>query len=179
MTFIDLTSLTINEVSINVIDIYLYQRHKQNPLNNSVIDISLDSSIIHDIESKFKNPKITSFKSYYMNDKIYTYDMQNDNQIVTSKNKVESTRKMRQRKDTDLFMVSSKIEKFPIYMFPCTSDIDYISEYTIKEFKINNRISINIRSEDGQDSAYIEYKHSDNVEMNKINETIGRLLSRI
>ena len=86
---------------------------------------------------------------------------------------------------SNLFILSSKIDKFPQYIFPCTNDIDYISTYSIKEYKINNRISLFIRydylnDEEKQNLAktfYIEYRHSPNVEIDKINEYINNIIN--
>jgi len=178
MTFIDLAPLTINtEYPINLIEVYLFNLDKS---TTNVLDLCLGSNIVQKIENQFKNPKITDYKSYYINDKIYTYELLNDNQIVTSKHKMNSKSIRRIRNDTDLHIVSYRIEKYPIYMFPCTDNIDYISSYTIKEYKINNRITINIKiDEDDNHMVYVEYKHSDNVELDRINQTIGRLLHKI
>jgi hypothetical protein len=187
MTFVDLVPLIINtEFPVNVIELYLYsqkeqqEQQEQQEQTKNIIDLCVSSSIVQKIERSFKNPKITEYKSYYMNDKIYTYELQNDNQIVTSKHKINMKSLKRHRKDTDVLIISYRIEKYPIYTFPCTNEIDYISTYTIKEYKINNRITINIKiDEEGNNMVYIEYKHSDNVELDRINETIGRLLNRI
>lgn len=176
MPYIDLTDLISKTDSpINVFEIYLHKPQT----NANMIDLCLEPSIIESIESKFRNPKTTEYKSYHMNDKIYTYELHNDNQIVISKHKVCSKAIRRPRQTTDAIIIGYKIDKYPPYTFPCTDEIDYIASYTIKEFKINNRITVNIRTEEGHSSAYIEYKHSDHVELDKVNETLGRLLSKM
>ena len=81
-----------------------------------------------------------------------------------------------------VFILSSKIDKFPQYIFPCTNEIDNISIYLIKEFKINNRISLMIRYDYLNDNVVsksfnIEYRHSPNVEIDKINEYINNLVA--
>jgi hypothetical protein len=86
---------------------------------------------------------------------------------------------------SNLFILSSKIDKFPQYIFPCTNDIDYISTYSIKEYKINNRISLFIRydylnDDEKQNLAktfYIEYRHSPNVDIDKINENVNNIIN--
>ena len=178
MTFIDLTPLTTNtEYPINIIEVYLY---RQTDTCTDIIDLCVSSKIVEKIERIFRNPKVTEYKSYHINDKIYTYELQNDNQIVTSKHKINTKIIKRNRNDTDIFIVSYRVEKYPIYTFPCTNNVDYISTYTIKEFKINNRISVNIKTdEDNNQIVYIEYKHSDNVELDRINDTVGRLLYKM
>jgi hypothetical protein len=168
----DLSEFTTD---INVVEVFFCQK---NP-SAMVIDVRVDERFVRYIESKFKNPKTTAYKSYHIRDKIYTYEIGNDNQIVHSKFNVKHQHIVRIRKNLDLFIVSSKIEKFPPYLFPCTNEIDYVASYTIQEFKINNRISLNIRAEDGTYTAYIEYKHSQNVELDKMNETINRLIKSL
>lgn len=175
MTLIDLSRFT--EKSINSIEIYFYQNDVNQKSN--YINMSLEAHIINNIENKLKNPKISNYKSYYMGDKIYNYELHNDNQYVISKNNIDIKNVKRIKRDTDLMIISYKIEKYHPYMFPCTNDIDYISKYTIKEYKINNRISVNIKTEGDIKTAYIEYRHSENVELVKINDIISKLLSRL
>lgn len=177
MTFIDLAPLTHHtDFSINVVEIYLYHGFKS---RDNVIDLCVNADMVSKIERMFKTPKITEYKSYYINDKIYTYELQTDNQIVTSKHKIYTKSIKRTRNDTDLYIISYKVEKYPIYIFPCTNNIDYVSSYTVKEYKINNRITVNIKTDEDENTViYFEYKHSDNVELERINQTIGRLLSR-
>jgi hypothetical protein len=85
----------------------------------------------------------------------------------------------------NILVISSKQDKQPNYTFPCTNDIDNICEYTIKEYKISNRLSIIIRydldsnSEETIKTLYVEYKHSQNVDTDKINEQINRIFSKI
>lgn len=115
-----------------------------------------------------------------MNDKIYTYDLNDDNQIVTSKNKIKSKYIKMNNKSIDLFIVSSKIEKFPPYIFPCKNEIDHESSYIINEYKINNKISIIIREEDYNfKSLYVEYRHTENNELDKMNEILNKTLKNI
>ena len=81
-----------------------------------------------------------------------------------------------------LFILTSKIDKFPQYIFPCTNEIENISTYTINEYKIANRVSLMIRydyenNEEVAKTFYIEYRHSPNVEIDKINEHINSLVN--
>jgi len=174
MTYIEIPELN----PVNLFEVYVCQS-KYNTDPKHAIDLQLDPHIVSAIENKFHNPKSRSFKSYYMNDKIYTYELANDNQIVTAKHMVTQKIIKRSRMATDVVITGYKIEKYPPYLFPCTNEIDYISSYTIKEYKINNRLTVNVKEEDSVASVYIEYKHSDHVELEKINEIIGKLLNRL
>lgn len=171
---IDFSNFT--DTSVNCIEIYFYQENASK--KEHIFDLNLNDNVIKNIEGRLKNPKISEFKSYHMNDKIYIYELQNDNQYVISKNMVNMKNVKRIRKDTNLLVLSYQIQKYHPYTFPCTNNIDYVSEYSIKEFKINNRITVNIKKEGDKQSAYIEYRHSENVEMQKINEIINKLLLR-
>jgi len=78
--------------------------------------------------------------------------------------------------------LTSKIDKFPQYIFPCTNEIENISTYTINEYKIANRVSLMIRYDyennvEVAKTFYIEYRHSPNVEIDKINEHVNNLVN--
>ena len=110
-----------------------------------VIDVNINSNIEGIIEKKYKKYKEEKYKSYHYKDKVYTYELSNDNQYVSSKIMIKSKYNNCKSNKSSVFILSSKIDKFPQYIFPCTNDIDNISTYTIKEFKINNRISLMLR----------------------------------
>lgn len=174
---VDLADFTSDVTYVNVIEIFLCQKNLTNPM---VYDTAVDNHIIKSIEARFKNPKVASFKSYYMRDKVYTYELSNDNQLVHSKYMMKHHYITRDRKPLDMLLIASKLEKYPPYLFPCTNEIDHISSYTLKEFKINNRVAIIIKTEDENISTvYVEYKHSQNVELDKINEIINRLIKTL
>ena len=83
-------------------------------------------------------------------------------------------------KINDILVIVSKHDKQPNYTFPCTNDIDNICEYTIKEYKISNRLSLIMRYDNENiKTLYIEYKHSQNVDIDKINEQINKIIAKI
>jgi hypothetical protein len=141
----------------------------------NVINVIIDNNIEKKIEERYKKCREERYKSYAMKEKVYTYELSNDNQYVTSK--LKRYTKYIENKSDNLYVIASKINKFPQYTFPCTNDIDNICEYTIKEYKISNRISLILRC-DSPDikSLSIEYRHSGNVEIDKMNEIINKLL---
>lgn len=166
-------SITINlqdflTDDVNIIEVFFCDVRNA----DTVIDVRMTKDIEGIIEKKYKKYKEEKYKSYHHKDKVYTYELSNDNQYVSSKITTHST-----LLKPNIFVLSSKIDKFPQYIFPCTNDIDHISTYTIKEFKINNRISLMIRDDYTAKSFYIEYRHSPNVEIDKINEYINNLIS--
>lgn len=190
MNTINLTDFITDDV--NIIEIFLCKDITANAADaaNAVdaIDVNINSDIESIIENKYKKYKEEKYKSYHYKDKVYTYELSNDNQYVSSKimiiSKYDKYNNCKSNKSS-VFILSSKIDKFPQYIFPCTNDIDNISTYTIKEFKINNRISLMMRYDylNGDDksevskSFYIEYRHSPNVEIDKINEYINNLVA--
>jgi uncharacterized protein YqkB len=184
MNTINLTDFITDDV--NIIEIFFCKNITANAAN--AIDVNINSDIESIIEKKYKKYKEDKYKSYHYKDKVYTYELSNDNQYVSSKimitSKYDKYNNCKSNKSS-VFILSSKIDKFPQYIFPCTNDIDNISTYTIKEFKINNRISLMMRYDylNGDDksevskSFYIEYRHSPNVEIDKINEYINNLVA--
>jgi hypothetical protein len=166
---------------VNIIEFFLCK----DIVEDDVIDVTIDNDIENIVERKYKKYKEETYKSYHHKDKIYTYELSNDNQYVSSKIVVKSKYTRCNNCISNLYILSSKIDKYPQYIFPCTNDIDYISTYTIKEYKINNRISLLIRYdyvnyEEKQGltkTFYIEYRHSSNVEIDKINEYINNIIN--
>jgi hypothetical protein len=184
MNIINLTDFITDDV--NIIEIFMCKVIDENAANAAdVIDVNINSNIEGIIEKKYKKYKEEKYKSYHYKDKVYTYELSNDNQYVSSKIMITSKYNNCKSNKSSVFILSSKIDKFPQYIFPCTNDIDNISTYTIKEFKINNRISLMLRYDylNGDDkcvvskSFYIEYRHSPNVEIDKINEYINNLVA--
>jgi len=179
---INLTEFITDDV--NIIEIFLCKcKDSNSDADTNVIDVNITSDFESFIEKKYKKYKEERYKSYHHKDKVYTYELSSDNQYVSSKITMKS--EMIKNNNTNIFILSSKIDKFPQYIFPCTNDIDNISTYLIKEYKINNRISLMLRydylngCEDKvvSKSFNIEYKHSPNVEIDKINEYVNNLVA--
>ena len=174
---------------VNVIEVFFSAAAGDSgaDLENTSINVNITRDIESIIEKKYKKYKEEKYKSYHHKDKVYTYELSNDNQFVSSKimtksNYIAATNAGANANATGVFIVSYKIDKFPQYIFPCSNDIDNISTYSIKEFKINNRISLMLRSDYSNSkevakSFYIEYRHSPNVEIDKINEYINNLVA--
>ena len=178
---INLTDFITDEV--NIIEFYLC---KDSDKDSNVIDVNINSDFESIIEKKYKIYKEERYKSYHHKDKVYTYELSSDNQYVSSKITIKSEiiKNNNTNSKPNIFILSSKIDKFPQYIFPCTNEIDNISTYLIKEFKINNRISLMLRYDylNGKEdvvskSFYIEYRHSPNVEIDKINEYVNNLVA--
>jgi hypothetical protein len=153
----------------NLLEIYLY--HKK--LDENVIDIKVDNFIINNIYEKYKNFKTTKFISYNRNELSYLYDLTDDNQYVYSKIMKNTFN------DKNIYIVSSIISKLPTHLFPCLNDIDDIIEYTISECKISNRISIIIKKDSFGQYVYIEYKHSHQVDIDKIESSINHIIRNV
>ena len=170
-----------SQEDINLIEIYFINRGIRGPQGQqeNVIDVSVKNSLETFIDNYYKKSRVENYKSYTHKERIYTYELSNDNQFVSSK--------IKKHMDIldNIFVICSKNNKQPNYTFPCTNEIDSVSEYIIKEYKISNRISLILRC-DSCDSGgeeiktlYIEYRHSNNVDIDKINETINKIIRKI
>ncbi len=168
-----------SQEDINLIEIY-FINHGIQGSNDNVIDVSVKNSLETFIDNYYKKSRVEKYKSYTHMERIYTYELSNDNQYVSSK--------IKKHMDIidNILVICSKNNKQPNYTFPCTNEIDSISEYIIKEYKISNRISLILRGDSGGDSGseeintlYIEYRHSNNVDIDKINETINKIIRKI
>ena len=65
--------------------------------------------------------------------------------------------------------------KMQTHSFSCTNDIDNKIVSKIYEFKINNRISLLIKD----NNLIIHYKHSKEVDIDKIQEIINGIIRKI
>tara|TARA_B100000795_G_scaffold2296_1_gene1598 strand:- start:10481 stop:11023 length:543 start_codon:yes stop_codon:yes gene_type:complete len=174
-----MNNINLNEYvtdEINIIEIYFINKITN---NKNIIDVKMQDNIDDKISKSYKKFREEKYKMYFMKDKIYTYEISNDNQYVTSKNK--KTNGILKTKKGNIYIVGSKIDKYPQHVFPCTNDIDNISEISISEYKITNRISLIIKCNivDNTKTLLIEYKHSLNVELDKIMEIINKLVKHI
>jgi len=178
-------------LDINLIEIYFINRGIRGPQGQreqqeNVIDVSVKNSLETFIDNYYKKSRVEMYKSYIHKERIYTYELSNDNQFVSSK--------IKKHMDIldNIFVICSKNNKQPNYTFPCTNEIDSVSEYIIKEYKISNRISLILRCDScggggygsgggGEEikTLYIEYRHSNNVDIDKINETINKIIRKI
>jgi hypothetical protein len=171
---------------INLIEIYFINRDTRDTHGTSenIIDVSVKNSLETFIDNYYKKSRVEKYKSYTHKERTYTYELSNDNQYVSSK--------IKKHMDIldNIFVICSKNNKQPNYTFPCTNEIDSVSEYIIKEYKISNRISLIMRSDivsgaggeadkEVVKTLYIEYRHSSNVDIDKINETINKIIRKI
>lgn len=162
----------LNQFDCNNVQIFILE----NVDNNNIIDLKTNLKVLNKIRNKY-NFKKNKFVSYYNNDLQYQYDKSNDNQIVTNKNTHHiNSQKYR---NFDTYSVYSSISKLPTYLFPCTESIDNKNEYDIEEYKVNNRISLIIKTNEYSSHLYIEYNHSPQVEIEKIESCIKNILSYI
>ena len=166
-----------SQEDINLIEIYFINRDIRG-LQENIMDVSVKNSLETFIDNYYKKSRVEKYKSYTHKERIYTYELSNDNQYVSSK--------IKKHMDIidNILVICSKNNKQPNYTFPCTNEIDSVSEYIIKEYKISNRISLILRSDIGDSRAeiktlYIEYRHSNNVDIDKINETINKIIRKI
>ena len=180
---IDVNNKNTSYCDINLIEIYIINTDKADKgKNNNIIDVSIStkSNLESFVDNYYKKSRVEKYKSYTHNERVYTYELSNDNQYVSSKIK----------KNLDILenilVICSKNDKQPNYTFPCTNEIDSVAEYIIKEYKISNRISLIMRSDIVDTSnnkeiktVYIEYRHSNNVDTDKINETINKIIKKL
>ena len=175
---------------INLIEIYFINHDKRGKAQENIIDVSVKNSLETFIDNYYKKSRVEKYKSYTHKERTYTYELSNDNQYVSSKIK-------KQMNILDnILVICSKNNKQPNYTFPCTNEIDSVTEYIIKEYKISNRISLIMRCDiackeaeaatgisgeacDEIKTLYIEYRHSSNVDIDKINETINKIIRKI
>jgi len=162
----------LNKFDCNNVQIFILE----NIDDISTIELSTDRKILNKIRNRF-NFKKNKYVSFYNNNLHYQYDKSNDNQNLTNR-KTKHVQVQKQYKN-NTYTTYSTISKLPTYLFPCTDNIDNKIEYEIEEYKINNRVSLFIKSSEYSSYLYIEYNHSSQVEIEKIENCIKNILSYI
>jgi len=159
----------------NLIELYV------TPLiqNKNVVNINVSEEFIKRIKNEFQNftNRSNEYITYYKADLIYTYDGSNDNQIVSSKYKQNTC--IWNKQHCDIFGISYKHSKLPTHVFPCVSNIDYKNKCNVCEIKLTNRINIIIKNDEYGNYVYIEYKHSPQVEIEKIEIIINKTIETL
>lgn len=157
----------------NLIEIYITKKIQ----DLFAIDINLDDVFITKVMNAFNNWKTTEYTAFCKNDLVYVYESSNDNQYVYSKNKERD--RIIQKKKHDIYFISYKYSKIPTHLFPCTNDIDERISYTINECKLSNRLSLIIKKDSYATSLFIEYRHSPNVDIEKIESRIRTIIETL
>jgi hypothetical protein len=153
----------------NLIELYLTNNN-----DNTITSLNIDKNIIDKIESQFKFKQKVNYVSFYKEDLVYTYELSSDSQFVSSKT-VENISNF--NKNFEIILYNEN--KYPTYQFSCTNYIDNKVLYNIKECKINNRICILIKEENDKYSLLIQYKHSNNVDIDKVINIIDNIILKI
>jgi hypothetical protein len=75
----------------------------------------------------------------------------------------------------DLYGIALNEMKMQTYLFGCANNIDNKEEFKIQEYRINNRISLIIKN----NNLFINYRHSKDVDLEKIEEIINSVIRKI
>ena len=152
----------------NIIEFYLIQKPF---IDNNKIDITISDDLISKIKSNFKKTKENKIAYYHRNNYTYVYDLLNDSQYVYIR-KLENTNIINNNK---FYLLLFNEIKLPTHNFACTNDIDNKTIVDVTEFKINNRITIIIKN----NNCLINYKHNKDVDIDKIEDILKNLLSKL
>jgi len=153
----------------NIVEIYLMNFQ---PFH-SKMNIFLDDNFLNKIKKKFKLTRETTLVYYNKDNLSYVYDLSNDCQYVYLR-KLENS-KINPIHNFHLYALALNEMKMQTYLFGCSNDIDNKEEIKIQEFKINNRISLIIKN----NNLYINYRHSKEVDLDKIDEIINSIIKKI
>lgn len=162
---IDISKLISDDT--NIIEIYIMNSKTIDDINK--INILISDDLINKIKQKFKITKETTLVYFNRNNLSYVYDLSNDSQYVYLR-KLENMEII-----NNFYCLAFNEMKMQTHSFACTNDIDNRSEFKYQEFKINNRISLIIKN----NNIYIHYRHSKEVDIDKIQDTINNIIKRL
>jgi len=169
-----MTTLNINDLiseNTNIIEIYLTN---ENTNNNFKIDLVNSNKILNKIRQKFKLTKEYNIVVFNRDNLSYIYDLSNDNQYVNLR-KLEKIKIFPFISNYNFYGLAFNEMKMQSHSFNCTNIIDSRDEFKIEEFKINNRISLIIKN----NYIYIHYRHSKDVDIEKIQQIIEGIIRKI
>ena len=152
----------------NIIEIYFLNADDKNKTSYKK-NIYLNDVFLNKVKNKFKLTKETTFIYFNRNNLSYVYDNSNDSQYVFLR-KLENIEEKNQ-----LFALAFNEMKMQTHSFACTNDINNKVISKTYEFKINNRISLLIKD----NNLLIHYKHSKDVDIEKIQEIINGVIKKI
>ena len=157
----------------NIIEFYLMYK---NNIDKNKISILLNDDLIKKIGNNFKKTKQNEMAFYCRNNCNYVYDLSNDSQYVYMR-KLENTSiiDIENKNNLNYYMLIFNEIKLPTHTFACTNDINANYIANIIEFKINNRITLIIKN----NNCFIQYKHSKDVDIDKIQETINNIIIKL
>lgn len=166
----------INE-DVNSLYIHIYKNLQS---KNSEFNCNIDTGLLAKIKSLYTFSNKKDFVIYYRNNIYYSYELSNDNQSVFKSSIID----MKADKINDKYSLcynTWKEQKLPCFIFPSTDDISYKSRYSLEESKINNRLSIFIKTyeRERKQIVYLNYKHSPNADIDKIDNEILEILNRL
>jgi hypothetical protein len=153
---------------VNCVEVYICDippKKVDNPVQSTTIDISWKSS--YDISKILKNymqfKNTAEIAEFHYRDLCYSYDLANDGQRVTR-------RKFKKDTYTDAcYALSFNEEVLPSHMFPCVKEHSNKVRIQRNSYRVNNRTYIihDIDMFTKQETMYIRYNHSANVDLKK------------
>lgn len=168
-SIMDIHSLIIGDT--NMIEIY-FARVEQNKCSIS-INLTIGNDSISRIQKMYGNPKTSKQKCFHHNELSYIYDLNDDSQYAYTKEV------KRYVKHSNAHIYAIKHSKVPTHLFPCTNSIDYLNEYDISEYKITNRVSLIVRTDQHGSYVHLQYKHSENVDIDKVKSCMDSIISNV
>jgi hypothetical protein len=163
---------------VNSVLIYLY-----NPNDPSIIGIKDSSeSILKQLNSLFGESNIIDTIEYHQCDMIYSYDKISDGQKVY--------KKILKIYDIAKGIYSFDEEQLPTHRFPCIDSIVFKSNIKRYSYRINNRMYLNYEEDISESESepekfkyiYINYKHSELIDLKKMNsdyERVNKMLKKL
>jgi hypothetical protein len=154
--------------------VYMYLISNKN-IDKNYISLDINMNLIKKLTSNYKNINTRNMVYFYRKNKYYSYEKENDSQTIFRSILLKSEL-IPLTQDYSMYVNCYKEQKLPCYMFPSNKDIDDKVEMNIKDYKINNRISLVNRD---NKSIYLYYKHSVNIDMDKNINDIKKFINYI
>lgn len=159
----------VDDEGTNVIEIYSCPAYFRDAVDSYMIDLKWS----HPADF-FQVDSPQEEVQYYHRDLCYVFDKGNDAQ--------RGYRRTLKRElfYRNLYITAVQEESVPSHGFPSTQDISAVVKVARSTQKINNRMHwIYEKDEGGGWISYVRYQHAPNVEMNKMQQDLERVLQRM
>lgn len=165
----NIQSLIVDDT--NLVEVFFVHKSNRKGIR---LDVSVNDDALAKVRELYVNPRTSRQKLFHQKAMTYMYDLNDDSQCVYTRTLTGYSNPCH-----GVHMYSYKHSKMPTHLFPCTNTIEHVSECEVSEYRITNRISLKIMCDEHGSYVFVQYRHSDNVEIDKVQSCIDGIIKNL